>query len=129
MSRLDDFVIKRNKIAALYDEALKDLPIIIPSKNNDLVSSRHLYIIRLKLDKLKLNHKQIFSELRIKGIGVNLHYIPIHTQPYFQQLGFKVGDFPESEKYYSEAISIPLFPQMTEEQIERVIDVLTSTLK
>jgi dTDP-4-amino-4,6-dideoxygalactose transaminase len=73
-----------------------------------------------------ISHKQVFAELRANGIGVNLHYIPVHMQPYYKTMGFKIGDFPESEKYYSEAISLPMFPNLTEDDQNRVVDVLAS---
>ena len=128
MSRLHDFVAKRNELAARYDELLKNLPLITPLQIEDSYSGRHLYVIRLKLDKIKLSHQQVFDKLRAQGIGVNLHYIPIHTQPYYQKLGFKKGQFPESENYYQDAISIPLFHIMTEAQQDEVINTLTEVL-
>ncbi|MFT5522046.1 MAG: UDP-4-amino-4,6-dideoxy-N-acetyl-beta-L-altrosamine transaminase [Enterobacterales bacterium] len=121
LSRLNEFVIKRNTIAAIYDKALQSLPLKLPLQNSNSMSSRHLYIVRLELEGLNISHKDVYSSLKVKGIGVNLHYIPIHLQPYYKQFGFKEGDFPEAEKYYSEAISIPLYPQMTEQEIKHVI--------
>jgi len=128
MVRLHDFVAKRNVLAARYDELLKDLPIITPIQIEDSYSGRHLYVIRLKLDEITISHKACFEQLREKEIGVNLHYIPVHTQPYYQNLGFSYGQFPESESYYSNAISIPLFHAMTEEQQNKVVAVLTEIL-
>jgi UDP-4-amino-4,6-dideoxy-N-acetyl-beta-L-altrosamine transaminase len=128
MSRLHDFVAKRNSLALNYDKLLKDLPLIIPKQISDSYSGRHLYIIRLKLDEISLSHKEAFEEIRSKGIGVNLHYIPVHTQPFYQQMGFSKNDFPLSEKYYSEAISIPLFHSMTIEQQYKVVEVLKTVL-
>ena len=89
----------------------------------------HLYVIRLKLEELNTSHSKIFEELRADGIGVNIHYIPIHMQPYYKNMGFKSGDFPDSEQYYKEAISLPMFPAMSEVEQDRVIDVLTSKLQ
>jgi UDP-4-amino-4,6-dideoxy-N-acetyl-beta-L-altrosamine transaminase len=129
LNRLDEFVAKRNKIADSYDHALKNLALTLPVQNNELKSSRHLYIIRLNTASLEMSHKDIYQSLKEKGIGVNLHYIPIHTQPYYQSLGFKWGDFPEAEKYYSQAISIPLYPQMTDQDIDKVINVLSDTIE
>ena len=128
MSRLHDFVAKRNELAERYDELLKNLPLITPLQVDDSYSGRHLYVIRLKLDKITLSHQQVFNELRTHGIGVNLHYIPVHTQPYYQNLGFNKGQFPESESYYQDAISIPLFHMLTEEQQNEVVSVLTKVL-
>jgi len=128
MSRLHDFVAKRNELATGYDNLLNDLPLITPKQINDSYSGRHLYVIRLKLDEISLSHKEVFEQLRENGIGVNLHYIPVHTQPYYTKLGFEYGPFTESEKYYTNAISIPLFHTMTQEQQNRVVSVLTKVL-
>jgi len=128
MSRLHDFVAKRNELAERYNELLKNLPIDIPYQNEDSYSGRHLYVIRLKLKDLSLTHKEIFEKLRENDIGVNLHYIPVHTQPYYKALGFKQGQFPIAESYYTDAISIPLFHTMTQEQQNRVVSVLTEAL-
>ena len=128
MSRLHDFVAKRNELATRYDQLLQGLPLIIPSQIDDSYSGRHLYVIRLQLEKIQLSHRQVFEELRDNGIGVNLHYIPVHTQPYYQKLGFKMGQYPESEKYYQDAISIPLFHAMDETQQDEVVRVLANIL-
>ena len=129
MTRLDDFVAKRNSLATEYDRLLKDLPLISPVQINDSYSGRHLYVIRLKLNEINLSHKEVFNQLREEGLGVNLHYIPVHTQPYYQKLGFKVGQYINAEKYYDEAISIPLFHTMTDEQQHEVVVALTGVLK
>ena len=128
MSRLHDFVAKRNALAERYDELLKNLPLTTPFQIEDSYSGRHLYVIRIKLDEITLTHRECFEQLREKGIGVNLHYIPVHTQPYYKNLGFVAGQFPESESYYTDAISIPLFHAMTEEQQNKVVNVLTEVL-
>ncbi|MFN5767315.1 MAG: DegT/DnrJ/EryC1/StrS family aminotransferase, partial [Pseudanabaena sp.] len=88
----------------------------------------HLYVIHLHLDKISKTHRQVFEELRQAGIGVNLHYIPVHTQPYYQNIGFKWGDFPESETYYASAISIPLYYGLSKENQNRVVDNLRKIL-
>lgn len=129
MSRLHDFVAKRNELAAGYDDLLKTLPLITPKQINDSYSGRHLYVIRLKLDEISLSHKEVFEQLRENGIGVNLHYIPVHTQPYYKGLGFKQGQFPIAESYYRDAISIPLFHVMTNEQQNEVVKVLSKVLE
>ena len=86
-------------------------------------------MIRLQLDKITKTHRQVFDELREKGIGVNVHYIPVHTQPYYQKLGFRLGDFPEAEGYYHEAISLPMFHSMTQAEQDYVIAALTQVLQ
>ncbi|MEO0767474.1 MAG: DegT/DnrJ/EryC1/StrS family aminotransferase, partial [Pseudomonadota bacterium] len=89
----------------------------------------HLYVIRLRLDEIALSHRAVFEALRGAGLGVNLHYIPVHTQPYYRQMGFGDGDFPNAEAYYARAISIPLFATMTEAQRAQVVDILHRTLE
>ncbi len=124
MTRLHEFVAKRNNLAMRYNDLLQGLPITVQKQLDDSYSAYHLYIIRLHLDEITLSHKDAFEHLRKKGIGVNLHYIPVHTQPYYQQLGFKLGQFIESEKYYQEALSLPLFPTMTKSDQDKVIKSL-----
>ena len=128
MRRLDKFVAKRHRIQQRYHELLKDLPLTIPYQHPDSYSALHLYPIRLDLANISKTHQQVFSELRGKGIGVNVHYIPVHTQPYYQKLGFKQGDFPEAEAYYAEAISIPVFFGMTFEEQDEVVAILKEIL-
>ncbi len=128
MQRLDEFVARRRHLAARYNELLQDLPITLPWQHPDTESSWHLYVIRLQLEKIDKTHQQVFEELRQVGIGVNLHYIPVHTQPYYQKLGFQWGDFPQSEQYYREAISIPLYAGLTQEDQDRVIESLRGIL-
>lgn len=129
MSRLHDFVAKRNQLAERYDTLLTEFPLITPFQIADSYSGRHLYVICLKLNEISLTHKQVFERLRENGIGVNLHYIPVHTQPYYQDLGFKLGQFPEAESYYQQAISIPLFHTMTDSQQLAVASALSEVLK
>lgn len=129
MTRLNEFVSARHRLAQRYNELLTKLPIVLPYQLKDTYSGLHLYVIRLKLDAISLSHKQVFEALRENGIGVNLHYIPVHTQPYYQKLGFSLGDFPESERYYEEAISLPLFHAMTVEQQDEVVSVLSKVLQ
>lgn len=124
MERLEEFVTRRRALAARYNELLKALPLTLPYQHPDTNSSWHLYVIRLQLDRSTKTHRQVFEELRANGIGVQLHYIPVHTQPYYQELGFKTGDFPESEKYYGEAISLPMFAAMTDADQDRVVATL-----
>lgn len=124
LQRLDNFVAQRHKLAQRYDELLADLPVTCPWQHPDSYSGFHLYVIRLQRDELTSRHKAIFESLRTQGIGVNLHYIPVHTQPYYQRLGFKVGDFPAAEAYYREAISLPMFATLTEAQQIAVVEAV-----
>jgi UDP-4-amino-4,6-dideoxy-N-acetyl-beta-L-altrosamine transaminase len=126
MARLNYFVVQRHRIAQRYDRLLETLPVKVPFQLNDTYSGFHLYIIRLDMRVLSVSHKQVFEGLRAKGIGVNLHYIPVHLQPFYQAMGFRPGDFPESEKYYSEAISLPMYPGLSEKDQDRVVKVIKS---
>jgi dTDP-4-amino-4,6-dideoxygalactose transaminase len=128
LQRLDKFVERRQLIAQRYNQLLQDLPLILPWQHPDSESSWHLYVIRLKLDKINKTHRQIFEELRSTGVGVNLHYIPVHTQPYYQKLGFQLGDFPQVEQYYEEAITIPLYYGLNEESQDKVVVSLRESL-
>ncbi|MFM2641205.1 UDP-4-amino-4,6-dideoxy-N-acetyl-beta-L-altrosamine transaminase [Vibrio chagasii] len=128
MQRLNDFVSARHVLSKRYNEILSTLPIVLPHQLEDTYSGLHLFVIRLKVDEISLTHKQVFDALRENGIGVNLHYIPVHTQPYYQSMGFSEGDYPESESYYREAISLPMFHSMTIEQQDQVKAVLEKVL-
>ena len=128
MQRLEAFVIKRHELASRYDNLLQDLPITLPWQHPDSYSARHLYVIRLQLEQINITHLDVFNALRAAGIQANLHYIPVHMQPYYQKMGFASGQFPEAEKYYKEAISIPLFSAMTEGQQDTVCSTLKTIL-
>lgn len=128
MERLDQYVARRHQLARRYDDLLASLPVTTPWQHPDSYSGLHLYVVRLQLDKIGKTHRQVFEALRELGIGVNLHYIPVHTQPYYQRMGFQAGDFPEAESYYAEAISLPMFQTMSEEQQDRVVSVLHEVL-
>ena len=128
MQRLEAFVIKRHELASRYDNLLHDLPITLPWQHPDSYSARHLYVIRLQLEQINITHLDVFNALRAAGIQANLHYIPVHMQPYYQKMGFASGQFPEAEKYYKEAISIPLFSAMTEGQQDTVCSTLKTIL-
>jgi dTDP-4-amino-4,6-dideoxygalactose transaminase len=128
LERLDKYIAKRHLIAEYYDTAFSKLPVTLPSRGKDCHSSCHLYILKIKMEDLKVSRYQIFKMLRKRGIGVNLHYIPIHMQPYYQAMGFKVGDFPESEKYYESAISIPLHPGLSQKMQEHITLCLSDIL-
>jgi len=128
LQRLGEFVAKRQFLAQRYNQFLGDLPLTLPAQHGDTASSWHLYIIRLKLDQIGCSHREVFEALRAAGIGVNLHYIPVHTQPYYQQLGFRWGEFPAAEAYYREAISLPLYYGLTVEQQDYIIQVLRTLI-
>lgn len=128
MTRLEQYVAQRHRIAKNYNALLADLPITLPWQHPDSYSGLHLYVIRLQLDKISRSHKEVFEYMRSKDIMVNLHYIPVHMQPHYEKMGFKQGDFPEAERYYSEAISIPMYPTLTEAQQQEVVAALREAL-
>lgn len=128
MERLDDFVAARHSLANIYNKELSGLPIGLPFQLENTYSGMHLYVVRLNLNEIKKSHKKVFEELRERGVGVNLHYIPVHTQPYYKRMGFDWGDFPQAEDYYKEAISIPIFHGMTDQQQNEVIATLVEVL-
>jgi dTDP-4-amino-4,6-dideoxygalactose transaminase len=128
MDRLSDFVCQRNSLARRYDELLAHLPLVTPWHHPDGYSARHLYIIRLDLEHTKKTHREIFLALREGGVGVNLHYIPVHIQPWYTKMGFLPDDFPNAMAYYSEAISIPLYATLDECGQDQVVSVLSKVL-
>jgi UDP-4-amino-4,6-dideoxy-N-acetyl-beta-L-altrosamine transaminase len=129
MTRLENYVSRRHEIAARYDKILAELPLTLPWQHPDCYSAYHLYVIRLQLEELgKVTHRQVFETMRENDIMVNLHYIPVHTQPYYQRMGFNLGDFPEAERYYREAISIPMHPSLTDDEQDFVILTLKAAL-
>ena len=121
MQRLNEFISKRHTIAAQYDQMLSILPVVTPWQHPDSYSSYHLYLIRLKLDEIKKTHRQVYEALRASGILVNLHYIPVYRQPYYEMMGFKLGYCAQAELFYSEVISIPMYPGFTDEQQNYVV--------
>ncbi|OIQ97553.1 UDP-4-amino-4-deoxy-L-arabinose--oxoglutarate aminotransferase [mine drainage metagenome] len=129
MQRLDEFVSKRHVIARRYDQLFANLPIVTPWQHSDSYSGWHLYVVRLKLKEVGKTHLQVFKALRAAGIGVNLHYIPVYLQPYYEGLGFKMGYCPEAELYYAEAISLPMYPGLTEEQQNHVVKALAEAIR
>ena len=129
MQRLDAFVARRHQLAQRYDQLLAALPVTTPWQHPDSYSGLHLYVIRLQLDKITKTHRQVFEALRETDIGVNLHYIPVHTQPHYQRMGFKVGDYPQAEQYYAEAISLPMYQTLSDQQQDQVVAVLQKVLQ
>jgi UDP-4-amino-4,6-dideoxy-N-acetyl-beta-L-altrosamine transaminase len=128
LGRLDEFVSERHRLARRYDELLGGFPLETPIRNEANRSALHLYVVRLRTELIKRSQREIFEYLREAGIGVNLHYIPVHTQPYYRKLGFRDGDFPEAERYYAEAISLPLFPELSESDQDKVVRSLEKAL-
>jgi UDP-4-amino-4,6-dideoxy-N-acetyl-beta-L-altrosamine transaminase len=129
LEKLDEFIARRRELAKRYDELLANLPVTTPWQDPNGNSAWHLYVIRLQLEKISQTHEQVFVALREKGIGVNLHYIPVHTQPFYQKLGFETGQFPKAEQYYREAITLPIFPAMTNDEQNEVVSSLKEILQ
>ena len=128
LQRLDAYVARRHQLAQRYDRLLATLPVTLPFQHPDSYSGFHLYVIRLQLDRIGRSHREVFNALRRAGIGVNLHYIPVHTQPYYARMGFNAGDYPEAMRYYAEAISLPLFATLTEAEQDTVVAALKEAL-
>jgi UDP-4-amino-4,6-dideoxy-N-acetyl-beta-L-altrosamine transaminase len=128
LSRLAMFVDERHRIAQAYDRALVELPVVTPYQQSDGYSSFHLYVVRLRLDAINRSQREVFDALRDAGVGINLHYIPVHLQPYYQALGFRPGQFPAAEAYYSEALTLPLYPSLSHAEQAKIVDVLAATL-
>ncbi len=128
MGRLKSYVARRHELASRYDELLAELPVIKPWQHPDSYSALHLYVIRLQMHQVTHSHLQVFTSLREQGIGVNLHYIPVYTHPYYQAMGFDPLDFPEAQRYYAEAISLPLFPMMTNRDQNEVVKAIRAVI-
>ncbi|MFJ2384942.1 UDP-4-amino-4,6-dideoxy-N-acetyl-beta-L-altrosamine transaminase [Pseudomonas protegens] len=124
LNKLPGFLQRRRYLADRYQHLLQDLPLSLPQAQADAHSAWHLYVVRLQLQRIKHSHREVFEGLRKAGIGVNLHYIPVHLQPYYQDLGFAEGDFPEAERYYAQAISLPIYPGLTDDQQDYVVQQL-----
>ena len=128
MTRIDEFVARRREIAAVYDAAFADLPAATPWQHPDTDSAWHLYILRIDRERTRRDHREIFEALRAAGIGVNLHYVPVYRQPYYRELGFRPGHCLNAEDYYAEAISLPMYPSLTEGEQRQVIAAVTAAV-
>ena len=124
MRRLDEFVTQRQLIAQRYDDLLKDSPLTLPWQLTDTDSSLHLYVVRIPSGSLNVGRREVFDRMRSDGIGVNLHYIPVYRQPYYERMGLKADDFPNAEQYYAEAITLPIFPGLTPLQQDEIVQRL-----
>ena len=124
MQRVNDFVSMRHTIATRYNQMLSALPVVQPWQHHDGYTSYHLYVIRLKLDEISKTHREVYEMLRAAGVLVNLHYIPVYRQPYYEEMGFSAAYCAEAEQYYSEAISLPIYPGLTEKQQLYVVNCL-----
>ena len=131
LKKIDKFIQRRREIVKKYNSEFKDMPEIKISQINlaDSNSAWHIYIIQVNLERLKVDRREIFEALRAENIGVNVHYIPVHLQPYYQKrFGYCRGDFPKAENYYSRAITLPVFPKMTEKDINDVVKAVKKVI-
>jgi UDP-4-amino-4,6-dideoxy-N-acetyl-beta-L-altrosamine transaminase len=129
MNNIDRWIDRRNVLASQYDQALAHLPLSLPARRSDIRHALHLYVIRLDAARCRKNRRTVFEDLRAAGLGVNVHYIPVHTQPYYQKLGFKAGDFPNSEAYYRDCISIPMYASLTDADQQSVCAKIEAALR
>jgi UDP-4-amino-4,6-dideoxy-N-acetyl-beta-L-altrosamine transaminase len=129
MQRLDVFVTQRHAIAKRYDQLLSALPVLTPWQQADSYSGYHLYVIRLKLNEINKTQRQVYDALHAAGILVNLHYIPVYRQPFYEQMGFRKGYCPEAEKYYLKTFSIPMYPTLSSAQQDEVIFAFQNIMK
>jgi UDP-4-amino-4,6-dideoxy-N-acetyl-beta-L-altrosamine transaminase len=125
IGRIDAFLTRRHEIALRYDGLLEGMPVVRPVRHPERFSALHLYVVRVP----KAQHGAVFDRMRAAGIGVNLHYIPVHLQPFYAAMGFRSGQFPEAEAYYAEAISLPIHAELTEAEQDRVVDALGTALR
>ena len=128
MQRLDAFVAKRHELAAHYGKLFKKSSVTTPWQHTDSFSALHLYVIRLPQCDGSVSRREVFERLRTNGIGVNLHYIPVYRHPYYERLGFNQNDFPEAERYYAEAITLPMYPGLTQAQQVVVVQTLNTPI-
>jgi UDP-4-amino-4,6-dideoxy-N-acetyl-beta-L-altrosamine transaminase len=129
LGRLDDYVTRRHELAIRYGSLFSGFPITLPWQHPDSYSALHLYVIRLQIEKIDKSHLQVFNAMRDLGVGVQLHYIPVHLQPFYQRMGFRKGDFPNAEAYYMDAISLPMFSSLTDSDQDCVVNALKLALE
>lgn len=127
LKRLDGFLARRHALALRYDNLLKNLPVVIPWQHPQCDSAWHLYVVLVQ--GAGNSRRRVFDTLRASGIGVNVHYIPVHLQPYYRRMGFKPNDFPAAENYYTHAISLPLYAGLSDGQQDEVVAVLRKALQ
>jgi dTDP-4-amino-4,6-dideoxygalactose transaminase len=128
LKRIDEFISARRKIVNEYKNLLKDLPVTVPHENIDSFSSFHLYILKIKFEEINVRKKDVFNSMLKNNIGVNLHYIPIYKHPFYKKMIMSQDQFPEAESYYKEAMTIPLYPGLKEEQLVYIVKSLKEAL-
>jgi UDP-4-amino-4,6-dideoxy-N-acetyl-beta-L-altrosamine transaminase len=127
LQRLQAMVDRREALADRYDRLLAGISVTTPARARDTRSAWHLYVVQLA-EGANRDRRSVFEELQQAGVGVNVHYIPVHLQPYYAGLGFRPGDFPNAEAYYAKALTLPLFPRMSEADQDHVVTSLTAAL-
>ncbi len=129
LRRIDDYLARRKVLAGRYDHELAGLPVTTPWQHPDGESGWHLYVVRLQAEECAVPHRRVFDTIRAEGVGVNLHYIPVHTQPVYLDMGFEPGMFPAAEQYYREVISLPLYPTMTQAVQDQVVGAVRAGVR
>lgn len=124
MRRLNGWIEQRHAIADRYDEMLRDLPLILPKRPRSGRSALHLYVVQVETSRTTVDRRTLFDYMRTHGVGVNVHYIPVHTQPYYRRMGFEPGQFPEAERYYARALSLPMFATLGDDEIRYVVSTM-----
>ncbi len=130
MNKLDRFIQRRREIASKYNEAFAEMEeIVVPTEKNDVRAAYHIYVVQLRTEMITASRKEIFEALRAENIGVNVHYIPVHLHPFYQRkFGYREGDYPSSERYYERALTLPIFPRMSDEDASDVIQAVRKVL-
>lgn len=131
LKKLDFFVQRRREIVAMYNEAFTEMQVVItPGEDEHVRAAYHLYVIQLRTEMLRVGRKEVFEALRAENIGVNIHYMPLHLHPFYQrQFGYRTGDYPKAERYYERAITLPIFPKMSDQDVKDVIKAVQKVLR
>jgi dTDP-4-amino-4,6-dideoxygalactose transaminase len=126
LQKINRFVQRRKTIVAKYNAVFQSLPNVVPlQQNGQAMSAEHIYVLRIDFDRLRINRKKFMSDMRNKGVGSQVHYIPVYKHPFYQtRFQFKDTDFPNTERFYKECLSLPLYPSMTEKEVKRVISTI-----
>jgi len=128
LDRLEEYISRRRMLATQYDQALAGLPLVVPWQHPDTASARHLYVVRIELDRIRSSRREVFEAMRARGVGVNVHYIPIHTQPFYKKMGFVSDAYPQAMQFYAEAMSLPLYYSLSDGQQDTVVEALKEVL-
>jgi dTDP-4-amino-4,6-dideoxygalactose transaminase len=129
--KLNKFIARRREIVNKYNQAFKNIPnLVTPIELPGLVSAFHLYVLKINFQQIGKSRKDVIEELKAKGVGTQVHYIPVHLQPFYQNVyGYKQGDYPVTEAYYDQCLSLPLFPRMTSQDVDKVIEAVKAVAR